>query len=811
MTGFRQAVRRLLRTPGFTLTSVLTLAIGIGATIAIFAVVNGVLIKPLPFPDSERLVALTHGSEEDPDADLPASTAIYFTYREHSRAFESVALWLADTANVTAPGDPEEVHALIVTFEFFPTLGVFPALGRAFVEEDDRPDSMPTVILGHGYWQRRFGGAEDVLGQDLVVDGVVHRIIGILPRDFRFLQRPADIVLPMRPIRALSFVGPLGENGIARLKNGFTLDDANADVGRMIPLVKETFSPVPGIDPEVFEGTWLLPNVKPLKATFVGDLDDVLLVLLGTIGLLLAVACANVANLELVRAERRAQDLAIEAALGATRTQLALSILRESVVVGLTGGAVGLGFAALALPVLLAMAGDELPAVLTVTIDRTVIAAAVAVSLAAGIVFGAVPALRYAGSRPAGALRVDRRRHSMSRERHRLHRGLIAAQVALALMLLVAAGLMMRSLASLLDVDPGFVAPDEVQTFTVSLPQGSVPDFQTVIRMFNRMQDAIASLAGVESVGFGTRIPLAEPGPSAGFLVEGSEDPDPPESEFRVVSPGFLETLGTPVIAGRTFEWADHLEPRPVAIVSAGFARREWGSPEAAIGKRLSMVPSGPWREVIGVVGDIRHESLDGDVPSSVYLTLGENWAPYMSRTVAFAIRSERVGTAGFLQELYQAIWSVDPSVPLGNIATLGDIYTRATARAALILVLVAIAGGMALVLGLVGIYGVIGYMLAQRTHEIGIRMALGAEHAALRRMLLRQISWPVFVGVALGLAGAVGLSRLIESLLFGVHALDPQSYVLATLVLVATAAVAAYLPARRVAGIDPAGALRAE
>jgi len=814
MTALRQAVRRLLRTPGFTLTSVLTLAIGIGATIAIFAVVNGVLIKPLPFPDSERLVSLTHRSEQTPDADLPASTAIYFTYREHNRAFESVALWSADTASVTAPGDPEEVRALLVTFEFLPTLGVAPSLGRAFVEDDDRPESVPTVMLSHGYWQRRFGGAENALGQDLVVDGVAHRIIGILPSDFRFLQRPADIVLPMRPVRALSFVGPLGENGLARLKDGVTLDDANADVARMIPLVKETFPPVPGMDPEALTNLWLMPNVKPLKATFVGDLDDVLLVLLGTIGLLLAVACANVANLELVRAEGRAHELAVQATLGASRAQLALSILRESVLVGLAGGALGLALAALVLPVLLATAGDELPSALSVTIDPTVIATAVAVSLAAGVAFGAAPALRYAGSQRVGALRAGGRRHSASRERHRVHRGLIAAQVALALMLLVAAGLMIRSFASLIDVDPGFAAPDEVQTVTVSLPQASVPDFRAAVRMMNQMQYAIASVAGVESVGFASRVPLGGEGPSGGFFVDGSALPDnvaPPQSEFRYVSPRFFETLGTPVVAGRTFEWVDHHESRPVAIVSAGFARREWGAPEAAIGKRLRMIPTEPWREVVGVVGDIRHESLDRDAPPAVYLTLGENLAQFMSRTVTFAIRSERVGTQGFVDELRRAIWSVDPSVPLANVETLGDLHARATARTALILVLVAIAGGMALVLGLVGIYGVIGYMLAQRTHEIGIRMALGAQHDTLQRMLLGRLLWPVVAGVALRLAGAAALSRLIESLLFGVAALDPETYALATLVLVATAAAAAHLPARRVTDMDPAGALRAD
>ncbi|NLG63751.1 MAG: FtsX-like permease family protein, partial [Candidatus Cloacimonetes bacterium] len=513
MIEIRQTLRQLLRAPGFTLTTMLTLAIGLGATIAIFAVVNGVLIKSLPFADAGRLVSLTHRSQQlGATENLPASSAIYFTYRDHNRAFESVALWQADAASVTAPGDSEEVRAMLVTFELLPMLGVVPALGRAFVQTDDQPDSAPTVMLSHAFWQRRFGGAENALGAQLVVDGVAHTIIGVLPQDFRFLRRPADVLLPMRPVPALSFVGPLGENGIARLRAGVTLEEANADVGRMIPIVAETFPPVPGMDPQALRNLRLLPDVKPLKEAFVGDLEDVLWVLLGTIVMLLAIACANVANLHLVRTEGRSRELAIQAALGATRAGLALGVVRESMLLGLAAGALGLAFATLALPALLATAADELPSVITITIDGTVLAFALAASLASGAFFGIAPALRYSGSRLAGMLTSAGRGHSMSRDRHRVHHGLIAAQVAFALILLVASGLVARTFQSLLDVEPGFVAPDAVQTVSVSLPEGAVPDFPRAVRMFHRMQDAIGSLAGVESVGFASRVPLGGQG-----------------------------------------------------------------------------------------------------------------------------------------------------------------------------------------------------------------------------------------------------------------------------------------------------------
>jgi predicted permease len=809
MLELRQAARRLLRAPGFTLATVLTLALGIGATVAIFTVVNGILLKPLPFPDSERLVSLTHRFPQR-DGNVSASPAIYFTYRDNNRTFESVALYLPQSASVTEPGEPEQVWSMDVTFEFLGTLGVAPALGRAFVQADDRPDSVPTVMLSHAYWQRRFGGAQNALGQDLVVDGVSYTIIGVLPRDFRFLQQPAEILLPMRPNPAISFVGPFGERGLARLRDGVTLEEANADIERMIPILRETFPPVAGMNVQDFR---LEPDIEPLKETFVGDLDDVLLVLMGTIGLLLAVACANVANLHLVRTEARAHELAIQAALGASRGRIAVALLRESLLLGIAGGALGLALAALALPVLLATAADELPNVLAVKIDPTVVAFALAVSLASGVVFGTVPMLRYAGPRVTAKLAAAGRGHSTSRERHRVNHGLIAAQVAFALILLIASGLMMRTFQSLLDVDPGFVAPDEVQTVSVTLPPAAVPEFARAVRMFEQMQDAIGSLAGVESAGFASRVPLTD-GPKTGFFVESSELPEGvarPSSDFRYTSPQFFETLGTPLLAGRTYEWADHHEARRVVIVSESFARREWGTPANALGKRLRMSPAEPWREIIGVVGDVHHENLDSTATDAVYLTLDGPLAAFLARTATFVIRSERVGTPGFLQDIQRAIWSVDPSVPLWDVETLGDLYDRATARSALTLLLLAITGGMALTLGLVGIYGVIGYMLAQRKREIGIRVALGAQNAALKRMLVGRILMPVLAGVALGLGGAAGLSQLIESLLFGVAALDPGTYALAALALLATAALAAYIPARRVTRVDPMGALRAE
>ena len=809
MIHLRQTLRRLLRAPAFSVTTVLTLAIGIGATTAIFSVVNGVLLKPLPYPDSDRLVALRHRSNDQDNH--AASEALYFTYREHSETFESVAIYSGNTATVTGAGEPEEVRRFMSTHEFLPTLRVTPLLGRTFVAADDVPGSAPTVILSHGYWQRKFGGAENALGQSLVVDGAPHEIVGVLPPTFRFLEGPADILTPAQPIRAFAFVPSIGPRGIARLKDGVTLEQASADVERMIPIYIDSFPIVPGLTKDAVLAMQFGPNLRLLKDDVVGELDDVLWVLMGTIAMLLVIACANVANLALVRTEARGHELAIRAALGAGSARITRGLLLESVVLGLAGGALGLAFATAMLPALLSLAAQNLPSALDIAIDPAVLAFTLVISLAAGLLFGSIPALKYLGTRVATALLSSGRAQSASRARHRTRNSLVVAQVALASILLVASGLMIRTFQSLRDVDPGLTDPYTIQTVRISIPQAAVPEFPRVVRMQNDIMDRLAAIPGVESVGFAHRLPLLRTGPNGPFSLEDKPDAPPIGPEFRYTSPRYFETLGTPIVAGRNFEWADHHGTQQVAVISENVARREWGSPTAAIGKRVRRGPQSPWIEIIGVAGDIRHNGIDQPAPDTIYLTTNEFLANFASRAVYFFIRSERVGTAGFLDEIGRAVWSVDGSLPLGSVQTLGELYDRSMARTSLTLVLLAITAGMALALGLVGIYGVISYMLAQRTREIGIRMALGAQHVALKRMLLGHVLALVVGGVVLGLGGAAALARLMESLLFGVSALDPMTYVAVSAILAVAAALAGYLPARRVTRVDPMAALRTE
>src|SRR5881394_3957414 len=804
----RQTLRRLGRSPGFTLTTVLTLAIGIGATTAIFSVMNGILLKPLPFPEPDRLISVEHRSKYI--GAMNASPALYLTYRDHNRTFESIALWWNSPDSVTGGGDPEEVTSLYVTHEFLPTLRVEPLLGRSFVAADDDVGAPGTVILSYAFWQRRFGGAADVLGKTVTIGGAPHTVIGVLPQSFQFLQRPADILVPGGQwVRKHAVYGPMGERAIARLKPGVTLADVSADIERMIPIAIETY-PDRGAPAGAVVRRYE-PFPRPLKAYFVGDLGNVLWVLMGAIGMLLAIACANVANLQLARTESRGQELAIRAALGASRGRLAGSVLLESTVLGLAGGALGVALAGVALPVFLAAAGNELPRVLAIGIDPTVLAFAAGVSIAAGLLFGSVPALKYGVARVAGAL--GGRAHSASRERHRARSSLVVAQVALALVLLVAAGLMIRTFDALRRVEPGFAGGEEVQTFMLVIPDTTPLDR---LRQAHRaIQERLSAVPGVESVGFQLWLPLSGLLMSGGAVYEDAPLPEgtlPGQTQFRFTSPGLVETMRTPLVAGRTMTWSDLDSDRQVAMVSESLARSRWGSPAAALGKRLRFLPTGPWQEVIGVLGDVHWDGLNGPAQETVYLSLKDPMTQWgITHHMSFAVRSERVGTTGFAEELQRAVWSVDPSLPLAAPETMDDLYRRSFARTSLTLTLLGIAGAMALTLGLVGVYGVLSYMLAQRTREIGIRIALGAQDAAIKRLLLGQVLGLVGIGIALGLAGASVLTRFMKSLLFGVAALDLETYALGAVALLSAAALAAYLPARRATRVDPVGALKGE
>jgi putative ABC transport system permease protein len=814
----RHILRRLVQLPLFTAVAVMTLAIGIGANSAIFSVVEGILLKPLPFSHPDTLVVVDHSAPGVGIASAGAAPFLYFTYRDDTRSLQDVGLWRRDTAAITGLAEPEQVVTLDVTDGVLPILGVQPMFGRSFSRQDDSPGTSETAMLTAGYWRAKFGADASVIGRRILVDGRPHDIIGVLPDTFHFLDQKPALLLPMRLDRGKTFLGNFSYSGIARLKPGVTLAQANADVSRMIPIAIHRFSPFPGYSVKMFEEARLGAALRPLKEALVGDLSKVLWVLMGTIGMVLLIACANVANLLLVRAEARQQELAIRAALGAGWGQIAKELLLESLSLGVAGGIVGLALAVAALRVLSALAPANLPRLEEISIDGPVLLFTAAISLFAGVLFGVIPVLKYAGPQLGAALRAGGRSLSQSRERHRARNTLVVVQVALALVLLISSGLMIRTFQALKHVAPGFTRPEDIQTLQISIPESQVADPVQVVRMEQAIADRIAAIPGVSSVGLTTAIPMSgnnwtDPVYASDRVY--AEGQIPPLRHYKFTSPGLLKTLGNTLVAGRDFMWTDVYEKHRVAMVSENFAREMWGDPSEAVGKRIREMMKGPWREIIGVVGDERDDGVNQKAPTIVCWPLlldnfnGDEVA--MQRTYAYMIRSQRTGTQGFVSEIGQAVWSVNPNLPLANVRTLQEVYSRSLARTSFTLVMLAIAGAMALLLGVAGIYGVISYSVTQRTREIGIRIALGARREEVTRMFVGHGLRLAVIGAACGLAASFALMRLMSALLFAVSPADPATYAAVTLSLVLAAVLASYLPALRATTVDPVDALRAE
>jgi putative ABC transport system permease protein len=807
-----------MRSPMFTAITLVTLAVGIGANTAIFSVLSGVLLKPLPYPDADRLVGVWETAPGVGWPEVEASPSTYFTFREENRTFQDIGLRRTDSVSVTGIGEPEQVDSLFVTDGTLPVLGVQPVRGRWFTRKDDSPGSPKTVMLAYGYWQRKFGGDPSVLGRRIIVDGEAREVIGVMPRSFRFVNRNTGLILPFQLNRSEAFIGDFSYRAVARLKPGATIAQANADVARMLPMMMLKFPPAPGISLKMFEDARFGPNVRPLKVDVVGDIGKMLWVLMGTVGVVLLIACANVANLLLVRAEGRQQELAIRAALGAGWRRIARELLLESVTLGVMGGVLGLGLAYAALRLLVATGPTQLPRLDEISIDAFVLLFTLVISLAAGVLFGLIPVFKYAGPRLETALRQGGRTASSGRERHRARSALVVVQVSLALVLLISSGLMIRTVQALNRVQPGYTQPEQILTLRVSIPDAQVPKPEQVVRTYQSMVEQIAAIPGVTSVGLANSITLDGSSNSDPIFAADRVYADgqiPPLRRYKYISPGFFQTMGNPLLAGRDLTWTDIYQTRPVILVSENLARELWQSPAAALGKQLRENPKAKWREVIGVVGDERDDGLDQKAPTIAYwpMMIKDFWGqPLIARRgQAFAIRSRRAGSAAFLKEVQRAVWSVNASLPIADVRTVKEIHDESMARTSFTLVMLTIAGGMALLLGIVGIYGVISYAVSQRTREIGIRMALGAPQETVRQMFVRQGLLLTAIGVASGLAAALSLTRLMTSLLFAVSPLDPMTYAAVSAILVVAAGLASYIPARRATIIEPVEALRVE
>jgi predicted permease len=821
----RYGLRMLGRNPVFTVVGLLTIAIGIGANAAVFSVVNSVLLKPLNYPKAEELVSLHQIAPGAPgladfENGLFLSPSMYFTYAEQNRTFQTLGVWVPGTANVTGLAEPEQVRTVEVSDGVLETLGVPPTVGRWLAHADQIPRGPERVMLSYGYWQRRFGGDRAAVGRNVLVDSRPREIVGVMPQGFRFVDTDFDVILPLAFDRGKLILAGFGYHGIARLKLGVTIAEANADITRTLPIWMDSWSNGPGTNPHFYETWKITPMIRPLKQEVIGNVSEVLWVVMGTIGLVMLIACANVTNLLLVRVESRQQELAVRAALGAGWGRIVRGLLVESVMLGLMGGVAGMSLAYAGVRFLTDLGPANLPRLSEISIDARTLGFTLVISVLSGLLFGLIPAFKYARPRASLELRSAGRTISASRERHRARNLLVVGQVAMALVLLVSAGLMIRTFEALRTVEPGFTDGRHLQMMRISIPDLLIPEADRVARTQNEILDKLSAIPGVNSAGFVSEMPME------GFdsewdciFAQDKTYPDgvmPPLRLYKHISPGFLRTAGTRLIAGREFTWNEVYGLRPVVMISENLAREIWGSPSAAIGKQLREFSAMPWHEVIGVIQDVRERGVQEKAPAIVY------WPPMMEylfgakaaetmRTETFLIRSDRAGTTGFLNEVRQGVWSVNSNLPLASVRTMQEVYDKSVARTSFTLVMLGIAGAMALALGLIGIYGVISYTVSQRKREIGIRLALGAQSGDVVSMVLTQGAKLALLGVCIGVAAAFALARLMTSLLFGVTAHDPVTFAAVAVLLILVALFACYIPARRAMKVDPIVALRYE
>jgi len=826
LADVRYGLRGLRKNLGFTVVALLTIAIGIGANAAVFSVVDAVMLRPLRYPNSQQLVSLRQaapgaaGLASFADG-LRLSPSMYFTYSEHNRSFEAMGVWAQGGANVTGVGEPEQVKLVVVTDGLLEALNVPPAIGRWLSHEDQIPKGPERVMLNYGYWQRKFGGDRTVVGRNILVDSRPKEIVGVMPRGFQILNADFDVLLPLQFERAGLPLAGFGYQGIARLRPGVTIAEANADMTRMLPIWMDTFTNGPGSNPHIYESWKITPGIRPLKEEVIGNVSDVLWVVMGTIALVLLIACANVTNLFLVRGESRQQEMAVRAALGAGSVRIVRALLVESVMLGLMGGIVGMGIAFGGVKFLMAIGPANLPRLHEIAVDWRTLSFGLALSVLSGLLFGLIPALKYARLRGAALSRaVAGRTTSASRERHRARNFLVVGQVAMALVLLVCAGLMIRTFNAMRNVQPGFTDARTLQVMRITVPDMLVPEQERVARLQNALAEKLATIQGVKSVAFGSDMPLE--GFEAGWdeiMGEGKDYPEdkiPPMRLYKYVAPGFFATAGTRLVAGRDVTWSEIYETRPVVLLSEGLAREMWGSAQAAVGKRVHEFAKSPWAEVIGVVEDVRENGVQSAAPETVY------WPTFLpaqyggtgldvTRNTTFVVRSDRAGNQGFVEEIRQAVWSVNSNLPVASVQTMQDVYDKSVARTSFTLVMLGIAGAMSIALGVIGIYGVLSYTVSQRRREIGIRLALGAQRENVLGMVLESGARMALAGVAIGVVVALALTRLMSSLLFGVSAHDPLTYSLVALLLFVVALAACWIPARRATRVDPMVALRYE
>jgi len=808
MNDLKFAFRQLLKNPGFTAVAVLTLALGIGANTAIFSVVNAVLLRPLPYPDAGRLVWIWENNLPKNLPINPASPGNFNDWRNQSRVFENLSAWEGENFNLTDHGEPERVLGAKVFSDFFDVLGVRPTLGRSFLPEEDRAGANPVALLGHGLWQRRFGGDTNILGQALTVDGKRFTIIGIIPHGggvpFNHFELWVPFALDAARLAAHGdrFLRPLG-----RLKPGVSIKQAQVELGGIARRLEQAY-------PQ--ENTGAGVNIIPLKEMFTGEMRTPLLVLLGAVGFVLLIACANVANLMLARSSAREKEIALRAALGATRLRLARQLFTETLLLCTLGTAAGLALAMygvqllrLLVPAVSSNYKVSIPGLDEIGLDRSVLLFTLGLSFITALLCGLAPALKTSALDLNDALKEGGRASATGFRGGRFRSLLVISEVALAFLLLIGAGLMIESFRHLREVPLGFDA-DNVFTMSLSLPEVKYPGEQQRADFFEQLVERVQTLPGVESAAVANYLPLSGHWGSVGFTIEGR--PALAAGDYLVanvctVNPSYFGAMKIPVIDGRGFSAADRLKARPVVTINRTMARRFWPN-ENPIGKRLNLgtAETPEFCEIIGVVGDVKHFGPDAESRPQIYISHLQSPAKWMS----LIVRTAR-NPLSLVAEARAQLRAIDPAQPVYDIQTLDTLVSQSIAPRRFAMLLLATFAMVALLLGAIGIYGVISYGVSKRTHEIGIRMALGARRHDVLGLVVRRGMKLALIGVGAGLAGALAASRVLQSLLFEVQPFDPLVFLLVTLTLTAVALLACWLPARRASKVDPMEALRHE
>ncbi len=794
----RFAVRLLAKRPGFAVVAILTLALGVGASTSIFSVVEAVLLRPLPFAEPNRLVQLTIRGEDGETYPLP--DADFVAWREQNEAFSSLAVYDGGEAlALTGEGDAERIIVRNVTDRFFATLGVAPLLGRTFGEGEDKPGAPKSVVLSHAFWERHFHGDARAIGRSVLLDGVSHTIVGVMPASFAFPESDLDgwRVLTMQPPRRR---GPFYTWGVARLKADTTLEQARANLAVIADGVKRRY-PGPNL--------WTY-SLVPLQEQIVGTVRRMLYLLFGAVGFLLLIATANVANLLLARAGSRTREIAVRAAIGAGRRRIIAQLVTESVVLGALSGLAGLLVAWWGTRALLAIAPDGIPRLDEVRLNGTVFAFAVGVASLCGVLFGLAPALRVAGLPLVEGLKEGGRSGTGASQR-RTQRVLIVCEIALALILSVGAGLMIRSMAALTSVNPGF-APTQLVTFRLKLPERRYATPQKITALYDALRARLEADPAIRSVGSSTSLPPDRNSMTDSFVAEGQQIPpnqSAPVAPLVFVDENYFRTLGVPLVAGRFFDERD-VPSRPlVAIVNETLAARYFPRGNA-VGRRLKQGgaerPNNPWMEIVGIVGDVKYSGLNAPPEPAVYLS--DRQQPFISR---FVIVRTGADPRSALASIRAAVASLDRDVPVARLYTIDQLMNESVAAPRFRTTLVTVFAVLGLVLAAIGIYGVMAYAVSERARELGVRLALGATAGDVMRMVLAEAFALAAAGVALGIAGAVVTTRLMAALLFGVTPTDPVTFASIAGILMAIALAGSYVPARRATRVDPIATLRSE